>query len=126
MTNNSNIIETVKSLVSDATLLMQQEARLARAEVGEKVEQVQLGIIAIVSGLLLAFCALLILLQALVVALANIMPASLAALLVGVVLAVIAYISVKAGAEQLKAKNLMPNRTINSVRDSAETIKDAA
>ncbi len=126
MTNNSNIIETVKSLVSDATLLMQQEARLARAEMGEKVEQVQLGIIAIVSGLLLAFCALLILLQALVVALANIMPASLAALLVGVVLAVIAFISVKAGAEQLKAKNLMPNRTINSVRESAETIKDAA
>ncbi|MEH6728229.1 MAG: phage holin family protein [Hyphomicrobiales bacterium] len=126
MTNNSNIIETVKSLVSDATLLMQQEARLARAEVGEKVEQVQLGIIAIVSGLLLAFCALLILLQALVVALANIMPASLAALLVGVVLAVIAFVSVKAGAEQLKAKNLMPNRTINSVRESAETIKDAA
>jgi uncharacterized membrane protein len=126
MTSNSNIIDTVKGLVSDATLLMQQEARLARAEVGEKVEQVQLGIIAIVSGLLLAFCALLILLQALVVALANVMPASLAALLVGVVLAVIAYISVKAGGEQLKTSNLMPNRTINSVRDSAETIKDAA
>lgn len=126
MTSNSNIIDTVKALVSDATLLMQQEARLARAEVGEKVEQVQLGIIAIVSGLLLAFCALLILLQALVVALANIMPASLAALLVGVVLAVIAYVSVKAGSDQLKTSNLMPNRTINSVRDSAETIKDAA
>lgn len=126
MTSNSNIIDTIKGLVSDATLLMQQEARLARAEVGEKVEQVQLGIIAIVSGLLLAFCALLILLQALVVALANVMPASLAALLVGVVLAVIAYISVKAGGEQLKTSNLMPNRTINSVRDSAETIKDAA
>lgn len=126
MTSNSNIIDTVKGLVSDATLLMQQEARLARAEVGEKVEQVQLGIIAIVSGLLLAFCALLILLQALVVALANVMPASLAALLVGVVLAVIAYISVKAGGEQLKTSSLMPNRTINSVRDSAETIKDAA
>lgn len=126
MTNNSNIIETVKALVSDATLLMQQEARLARAEMGEKVEQVQLGLIAIVSGLLLAFCALLILLQALVVALANIMPASLAALLVGVVLAAIAFISVKSGAEQLKARNLMPNRTINSVRDSAETIKEAA
>jgi uncharacterized membrane protein len=126
MTSNSNIIDTVKALVSDATLLMQQEARLARAEVGEKVEQVQLGIIAIVSGLLLAFCALLVLLQALVVALANIMPASLAALLVGVVLAVIAYVSVKAGSDQLKTSNLMPNRTINSVRDSAETIKDAA
>ncbi len=126
MTSNSNIIDTVKALVSDATLLMQQEARLARAEVGEKVEQVQLGIIAIVSGLLLAFCALLILLQALVVGLANIMPASLAALLVGVVLAVIAYVSVKAGSDQLKTSNLMPNRTINSVRDSAETIKDAA
>lgn len=126
MTNSPNIIDTVKSLVSDATLLAQQEARLARAEVGEKIEQVQIGMIGIVSGLLLAFCALLILLQALVVALSNIMPPSLAALLVGVVLAALAYVSVKAGTEQLKAKNLVPERTLNSMRDSAETIKDAA
>ncbi|WP_306259810.1 phage holin family protein [Pararhizobium sp. IMCC21322] len=126
MTNSPNIIDTVKSLVSDAALLAQQEARLARAEVGEKIEQVQIGMIGIVSGLLLAFCALLILLQALVVALSNIMAPSLAALLVGVVLAVLAYISVKAGTEQLKAKNLVPERTLNSMRDSAETIKDAA
>lgn len=126
MTNSPNIIDTVKSLVSDATLLAQQEARLARAEVGEKIEQVQFGMIGIVSGLLLAFCALLILLQALVVALSNVMAPSLAALLVGVVLAALAYVSVKAGTEQLKAKNLVPERTLNSMRDSAETLKDAA
>ena len=92
MTNTSNIIETVRALISDATLLMQQEARLARAEAGEKIEQIQIGMVSIVTGLLIAFCALLVLVQALVVALANIMPASVAALVVGITLAVIAFL----------------------------------
>lgn len=125
MTNTSNIIETVRALISDAALLMQQEARLARAEAGEKIEQIQIGMVSIVTGLLIAFTALLVLVQALVVALANIMPASVAALLVGITLAVIAFFAVRTGADQLKAKNLMPERTIQSVRKSAETIKDA-
>jgi hypothetical protein len=46
-----------------------------------------------VAGLLVATCALLVLLQALVIALADHMPASVASLIVGIVVAVIAFVA---------------------------------
>ena len=119
-----NIIDTVRALFSDFTLLVKQEFDLARAEVGEKIEQLQIGVAAIAGGLLIAFVALLVLVQALVVALANIMPPSLASLLVGVLLAVIAFVAVMKGRQNLKAENLAPTRTLNSVRDSADEMAE--
>jgi hypothetical protein len=98
---------------------------LARAEAEEKFEQMQTGVASVAAGMLLAFVSLIVLAQALVVALSNIMPPSIAALLVGITLAVIAFLAVRNGSEQLKPKNLTPRRTIRSVRASAETIKEA-
>tara|TARA_R110002126_G_scaffold291729_1_gene456108 strand:- start:90260 stop:90622 length:363 start_codon:yes stop_codon:yes gene_type:complete len=118
--------DTIRELIADLTLLLRQEISLARAEAGEKIDQIQNGFIALVAGLLIAFCALLVLVQALVVALANIMPASVASLAVGIVLAVISYISVTSGSRQLKPENLAPKRTMKSVRESAERMKEAS
>lgn len=126
MTNTNSLADTIKALFADGTLLVRQEIALAKAEAGEKLEQMQIGIAAIAAGLLLAFTALLVLVQALVVALGNIMPPSVAALLVGVVLAVIAYFSIATGQAHLKPKNLAPRRTIHSVRETADSIKEAA
>jgi protein-S-isoprenylcysteine O-methyltransferase Ste14 len=119
-----NIIDTVRALFSDFTLLVKQEFDLARAEMSEKFEQIQVGVAAIAAGLLIAFVALLVLVQALVVALSNIMPPSIASLLVGIILAVVAFVSVTMGRQSLAARNLTPQRTLDSLRDSAETIKE--
>ncbi len=126
MNSTTNMKDTIRELIADLTLLLRQEISLARAEAGEKIDQIQNGFIALVAGLLIAFCALLVLVQALVVALANIMPASVASLAVGIVLTVIAYISVTSGSRQLKPENLAPRRTMKSVRESAERMKEAS
>ncbi|MDF1776881.1 MAG: phage holin family protein [Rhizobiaceae bacterium] len=126
MNSTTTMKDTIRELIADLTLLLRQEISLARAEAGEKIDQIQNGFIALVAGLLIAFCALLVLVQALVVALANIMPASVASLAVGIVLAVIAYISVTSGSRQLKPENLAPKRTMKSVRESAERMKEAS
>ena len=115
-------MENIKALIVDANLLMRQELALAKAEASEKFDQVQTGLITIIAGMLTAFVALLVLVQALVVALANVMPASVASLLVGGVLAIIAFASVYFGAQKLKAKNLKPTRTIQSVKRNAQTV----
>ena len=125
MTANSNMTDTIKALFTDATLLVRQEISLARAEAEEKMDQVQTGLIAVITGLLLAFVALLVLVQALVVALGNVMPPSLAALLVGIVLAVVAFFAIKSGQEHLSPKNLTPRRTMSSVRESADALKES-
>ena len=124
MNSTTTMKDTIRELIADLTLLLRQEISLARAEAGEKIDQIQNGFIALVAGLLIAFCALLVLVQALVVALANIMPASVASLAVGIVLAVISYISVTS--RQLKPENLAPKRTMKSVRESAERMKEAS
>ena len=122
---SSSVVDIIKDLVADTTLLVRQELALARAEAEEKFEQMQTGVAAVAAGMLLAFASLIVLAQALVVALSNIMPPSIAALLVGLILAVIAFFAVRNGSEQLKPKNLTPRRTIRSVRESAETIREA-
>jgi hypothetical protein len=74
---------------------------------------------AVVTGLLVAFCALLILLQAVVTALAKTMPLWLASLSVGLVLALIALLLIRHGRNNLKAKNLIPERSLRAGRSEA-------
>jgi uncharacterized membrane protein YqjE len=112
--------QLVSELISDLGQLVRQELRLAQSEVSEKFKQAQHGLYAIVTGLLVAFCALLILLQALVIALSNAMPPWLAAVVVGAVLAVNAFIQIRQGRENLKARNLIPQRSLRAGRKAIE------
>jgi uncharacterized membrane protein YqjE len=112
--SSSSVGELLRGLMTDVTLLLRQELRLAQAEVSEKLEQAQSGVYAVVTGLLVAFCALLILLQALVIALSNVMPAWAASLVVGVVLALIALILIRIGSRNLRPSNLIPERTLRA------------
>lgn len=114
----------LKELVDDIGRLVRQELRLAQAEASEKVNQIQTGIIAIVAGLLLAFSALLVLLQALVIALSNAMAPWLAAVIVSVGVGIVALILVKQGQSNLKTANLTPSRTINSLQSDKDLVKE--
>ncbi|MEL6750735.1 MAG: phage holin family protein [Pseudomonadota bacterium] len=128
MTTPNNIAETVRALFADTSLLVKQEIALAKAEAGEKLQDVQTGLIGIIAGLFIAFVALMVLVQALVAALASLdfLNLSTASLLVGLVLAVVAFIAVSSGQSKLSASNLKPSRTIHSVREDAQTIREAA
>lgn len=133
MSEPANIVATIKALISDATLLLKQEAALARAETEEKIEQAGIGVAAIAAGAIIGLVALMVLTQALVIALGDLLEnvmddgvaAALASLIVGVVYAIIAFVAIKSGQEKLSARNLRPTRTIHSVRESAETIREA-
>ncbi len=111
-------------LIGDLGELVRQELRLAQAEAAEKIKQAENGIYAVITGLLLAFCGLLILLQALVLALSNIMPPWLAAVSVGCVLAVLAFVFIRQGRNSLAPKNLVPQRTLRNVREDTHTMKE--
>ena len=124
----ANMVDTVRALVNDASLLVRQEVQLAKAEASEKVEEATTGIAAIVAAGVIALVAMLVLVQALVVALTNwlgIAP-SLASLIVGVALAIIAYAVFATGKSKLSSENLKPTRTLHSVREDVHTIREAA
>jgi uncharacterized membrane protein YqjE len=113
---DTSISQLVSELIADVGQLVRQELRLAQAETSEKLQQAQNGAFTVVSGLLIAFSALLILLQALVIALTKVMPAWAASLVVGVVLAFIAFVLIRQGSQNLRAKNLVPERTLRAGR----------
>jgi Kef-type K+ transport system membrane component KefB len=82
---------------------------------------------AIAGGAILALAALIVLLQALVIAIAEMgVPPALAALIVGLVVAAIAYFMIHKGTNDLKASSLAPDRTMDSLRRDAQLVKEQA
>lgn len=125
--DNRSISDLVGDLGNNVSTLMRKEIQLARAETSEKVSQATVAVGSIVAGAVLAIAALIVLLQALVIGLSNAgIPPGWASLIVGVVVAGIAYALVQKGASDLKAGNLVPGRTIDSLKQDAHTVKEQA
>ncbi|MGF7163125.1 protein-S-isoprenylcysteine O-methyltransferase Ste14 [Rhodoligotrophos appendicifer] len=122
-------VRSVPNLLSEVlgqiTSLFRKEMQLARAEVSEKLDTAVGAIGAIVAGAVLIIAALGALVQAAVLGLimAGIAP-HWAALVVGVVLAIIGIIVVKMGMSQLSAAKLAPKRTVAQVNRDATLARD--
>ena len=126
-TDDRSLKDLLSDLTTSLTTLVRKEIQLARAETSEKVTQSMVAVGAIAAGGILALSALIVLLQALVIAIAELgVPPALASLIVGLVVAVIAYVLIHKGTNDLKATNLAPDRTIDSLRRDAQVIKEQA
>ena len=114
----------VRDLTNQYTQLVRDEFALMRAELNQKVSQVGSGATMLVAGAVFGLCALLILLLAAVIALANVVEPWLAAVIVGAATAVVALIAISRGRSNLRTANLTPDRTIASVRTDAQFTKE--
>jgi uncharacterized membrane protein YqjE len=116
-----SIGELFRQLSRDFGTLLRQEVELARTELRHKVAQVARAAGAIGGGALLVFAGLLTLLQAAVVWLAAALDSpALAALIVGVVVLLAGAGLIVLGRNRLKAEELLPRRTVESLRQDAE------
>ena len=123
--DDRSISDLIGDLSGNVSTLMRKEIELARAETSEKVSQATVAVGSILGGAILALAALIVLLQALVIALTNAgIPAGWSALIVGVIVAGIAYVLIHKGTSDLKAGNLAPERTIYSLKQNAQTLKE--
>lgn len=122
--NDPTIRELLGDVIDSTTKLIRQELRLAQAETSQKLAHAQHRLIAIVAGLLLGFCALLILLQAVVVSLALVMPAWLASVSVGAILMIGAIVLIKYGQHDLSAEDFAPKRTLRSVQKDKDMVME--
>ena len=125
--DDASITGMLSSLTENVSTLFRKEIQLARAETSEKVTQAMVAVGSIVGGGILALAALIVLLQALVIALTNAgIPAGWSALIVGVIVVGIAYALVQKGINDLKAENLVPERTIDSLKEDVQVVKEQA
>ena len=125
-TDDPRSLRTLLSdLVNELTTLFRKEGELLRAEISEKVTQIETGVGSAVAGVICLFGAFLVLLQAIVVAITNLgLDAAWASLIVGVVVAIIGGILLKAGASSMSSKNLMPKRTVHQVEKDAHLARE--
>lgn len=116
--------QSLPSLLSDLTRdtvdLVRQEIALAKAEMSTKISTAQTALTSVAIGAAILLAGLFIILQAVVAAVAMILPPEvapwLAPLLVGVAIAIIGYMMLKGGASKLTADNLMPHKTMDSLK----------
>jgi hypothetical protein len=126
-TDDRSLKELIGDLSGSISNLFRKEIQLARAETSEKITQSMVAIGAIAGGAILALAALLVLLQALVIALSELgIPPGWSSLIVGVIVAAIAYFMIHKGTNDLKASSLAPSRTIDSLRSDAHMAKEQA
>ncbi|MBB4480118.1 phage holin family protein [Rhizobium etli] len=130
---NTPLSELVSGLVGDVTGLLRKEIDLAKTEASEKLSQALSGVEILLFGLVLAIGAVGVLLSALVGGLAAFLvtqgftqttSSALASLIVGIIIAGIAWALVSRGLAALRANNMRLDRTATSLRRDVDVVKD--
>ena len=112
-------------LIESVTQLVRKEIQLFRAEMGEKATQAMVAAGSILAAGVIALTALNVLAAALVAALAKAgIPGAWSAVIVGGVLAIIAYVLARKGINDLKAGSLAPERTARAAARDATMVKE--
>lgn len=117
--------ELFGDLARDTGTLVRQEVQLATTEMTHKASQAGRDVGALAVGGLIAYAGLLAILAAVIIALAAAgLPWWLAALLVGVVVAVVGAVLIQRGLGALKHLDLTPRQTVETLKEDTQWAKD--
>ena len=121
---NRSVPDLLADVLREATELFRTEGRLIRAELSDKLSQIQLAGGSLVAGAICLLVSLIILAGALVTAIAKYMDPAWAALLVGIIIAVVGVVLLAAGKKSLEAVNLAPERTLGQLQKDGQLAKE--
>lgn len=118
--------ELVRTAAEQISRLVRDELRLAQAEIARKSRHAGVGAGLFGAGGLVALYGVAALLTAVVLLLAYVMPAWLAAVIVGVVLLGVAGILALIGRKQVQqATPVVPEETVHNVKEDVATLAEA-
>jgi len=119
--------EVFKHVKEEASTLVGQEVKLAKAEMTGKAKEFGVGAGMFGGAGYVAYLASLALMICIVAALAEVMPVWLAALIVAVVLGAVAGVLALKGKKRIQeAGPPIPEQTVESVKQTIETVKEEA
>jgi len=116
--------ELLGQLANNSSALVRDEIELAKREMSEKITRLRSAIIVVTAGAFIGYLAILALITAAIIGLANYVGPGNAALIVGGALAIIGGITVYTGVSQMKRTNLKPEQTIETLEEDKEWLKD--
>jgi Putative Actinobacterial Holin-X, holin superfamily III len=118
--------ELFGQLTQDLSLLVRQESQLAKTEIQEKISRASRDLVALATGGIVALIGGLAITAAIILLLVD--PVGLepwlASLLVGVLLAGGGYVMLQRGLRDLKTMDPAPRRTVESVKEDIQAIKE--
>ena len=123
---DASLGDLIKTMSADLSRLIRNEIQLAQIELSAKIKTAGIGVGAFGGAGVLAFYGLAVLIAAAVLGLAMVLPAWLAALIVGVVVLAIAGVAALIGKKKVsEAGPAMPERTVASVKEDVAEIKES-
>jgi hypothetical protein len=123
---DASVGELIKAMSADLSRLVRDEIQLAQTEISAKAKQAGKGVGAFGGAGVLALYGIAVLIAAAVLGLALVLPAWLAALIVGVVVLAIAGVVALVGKKQLsEAGPAVPEKTVASVKEDVAEIKES-
>jgi uncharacterized membrane protein YqjE len=115
--------ELFSDLATEMKTLVRQEMELARTEISEIIARMMRDAAAIVAGGVVAMAAFLVFMAAAVLLLGLVIPYWASALVIGAVLAVVAFVLVQKGRKDLQRAHLTPEKTTESLKETAKWAK---
>lgn len=111
-------------LASETGTLVRQEVALAQAEMTKKAAKVGKNVGYLAVGGAVAYAAVLAILAAVIIGLSYFIPAWAAALIVGVVVGIVAYMMISSALASLKRTDLAPRETVETLKEDAQWLKN--
>jgi len=111
-------------LATETSTLVRQEVALAQTELTQKATSVGKNVGFLVVGGAVGYAALLAILAAAIIGLAYFVPAWAAALIVGVVVGIVAFVLISSALKALKETSLASNQTVETLKEDAEWLKN--
>ncbi len=111
-------------LATETSTLVRQEVALAQTELTQKATSVGKNVGFLVVGGAVGYAALLAILAAAIIGLAYFVQWWAAALIVGVVVGIVAFLLISSALKALKTTSLTPNQTVETLKEDAEWLKN--
>ena len=111
-------------LASETSTLVRQEVALAQTELTQKATKVGKNVGFLVVGGAVGYAALLAIIAAVIIGLANFIPAWASALIVGAVVGIVAYLLISSALNALKKTDLTPRETVETLKEDAQWLKN--
>ena len=116
--------ELFSELAQETTTLVRHEVNLAKTEMTEKASRAGKDVGFLAAGGAVAYAGLLAIIAGVIFLLNAVMPLWVAALLVGLVVAVVGYFLVRRGLDALKREDFAPRQTMETLKEDQQWAKD--
>jgi uncharacterized membrane protein YqjE len=120
--NSETVLGLLHRLTGELSTLFRQEVALAGAELSRSLTTLLLSLSSVASGGAVLYAGFLLFLVAAVCGLAYVLPMWLAALAVGLAVALVGSVLVLVGRNKLKSSDLIPTRSPRSLRRDKDVL----